>query len=102
MVANWNSTNSFIFYGRGSEIATNRLDDQEVGMLALHLLQTALVYINTLMIQHVLANQHLLAAFKPEYYRALTSLIYGHVNPYGSFEPDTSKRLELDTRDAAA
>ena len=102
VVENWNSTNGFIFYGRGGEIATNRLDDQEVGMLALHLLQISLVYINTLMIQRVLADQHLLAAFKPDDYRALTPLIYGHVNPYGSFELDMSKRLELDSLDAAA
>ena len=61
-----------------------------------------MVYINTLMIQRVLADQHLLAAFKPEDYRALTPLIYGHVNPYGSFELDLSKRLELDSLDTAA
>ena len=102
MVENWNSTNSFIFYGRGGEIATNRVDDQEIAMLALHLLQIALVYINTLMIQRVLTDQQLLAGFRVEDYRALTPLIYGHVNPYGSFELDMSKRLELDPHEAAA
>ena len=29
-------------------------------------------------------------------------MIYGHVNPYGSFELDMNKRLELDTLAAAA
>ena len=29
VVENWNSANSFIFYGKGGEIATNRLSDQE-------------------------------------------------------------------------
>lgn len=29
VVENWNSANSFIFYGKGGEIATNRLEDQE-------------------------------------------------------------------------
>ena len=50
VVENWNSANGFIFYGSGGEIATNRRDDQEVAILALHLLQISLVYVNTLMI----------------------------------------------------
>ena len=53
VVENWNSANFFIFYEKGGEIATNRLDDQEVSVLSLHLLQLSLVYINTLMIQEV-------------------------------------------------
>ncbi len=54
VVENWNSANGFIFYGKGGEIATNRLDDQEISVLCLHLLQICLVYLNTLMIQQVL------------------------------------------------
>jgi TnpA family transposase len=38
----------FILYGRGGEIATNRVEDQEIIVLTLHLLQVSLVYINTL------------------------------------------------------
>ena len=34
---------------KGGEVATNRLEDQKVSVLALHLLQSCLVYINTLM-----------------------------------------------------
>ncbi len=37
VIENWNSANSFIFYGRNGEIATNRLDAQELAVLALHL-----------------------------------------------------------------
>ena len=48
MVENWNSANDFILYGRGGEIATNHVEDQEITVLALHLLQVSLVYINTL------------------------------------------------------
>ena len=54
VVENWNGANSFILYGKGGELATNRLDEQEVIMLSLHLLQLALVLINTLMLQQVL------------------------------------------------
>ena len=41
-------------YGNGGELATNRRENQEIGLLCLHLLQASLVYINTLMIQQVL------------------------------------------------
>src|SRR5262249_60464473 len=54
VIENWNSANDFIFYGKGGEFASNRREDQEITMLALHLLQICLVYINTLMIQQVL------------------------------------------------
>jgi TnpA family transposase len=45
VIENWNSANSFIHYGKGGEFASNRLDDQEISMLSLHLLQISLVYI---------------------------------------------------------
>jgi Tn3 transposase DDE domain len=45
VIENWNGANSFIFYGRSSEFATNRLDEQELAALSLHLLQICLVYI---------------------------------------------------------
>ena len=45
VVENWNNANGFIFFGKGKEIATNRLEDQEIAVLSLHLLQSYLVYI---------------------------------------------------------
>jgi hypothetical protein len=56
VIETWNEANSFILYGKGDEIATNDLENQELTMLALHLLQICLVYINTLMIQRVLTE----------------------------------------------
>jgi TnpA family transposase len=53
-VENWNSANTFIFYGKNSEMRSNSLEDQEVSALSLQLLQNCLVYMNTLMIQEVL------------------------------------------------
>ncbi|ERP98378.1 transposase [Labrenzia sp. C1B10] len=38
VVENWNSTNSFVFFGKGGEIASNRIADQELSAHALHLL----------------------------------------------------------------
>ena len=95
VVENWNATNSFIFYGKGGEIATNRLDDQEVSVLSLHLLQLSLVYVNTLMIQEVLAAPAWSGRLTDEDFRALSPLLYGHVNPYGRFDLDMNERLPL-------
>ena len=68
---NWNRANSFILYGKGGEIATNDLENQELTMLALHLLQICLVYINTLMIQRVLTETDWTQRMLPEDLRAL-------------------------------
>ena len=95
VVENWNSANGFIFYGKSGEIATNRLDDQELSVLSLHLLQACLVYINTLMLQDILADPAWLGRMTVEDFRALSPLVYTHVNPYGTFELDMTTRLPL-------
>jgi TnpA family transposase len=43
-------------YGKGGDIATNRREEQEMTMLCLRILQAALVNVNTLMLQDVLAD----------------------------------------------
>ncbi len=101
VVENWTSANSFIHYGKGGEIATNRLDDQEVAVLCLALVQNALVLINTLMIQRVLAAPAWLARLTPEDLRGLTPLIYAQVHPYGVFRLDMAARLALEEVAAA-
>ncbi len=65
-------------------------------MLSLHLLQVSLVYINTLMIQQVLTDRVWLDRMEADDLRALTPLIYAHINPYGRFELDMQKRLHLE------
>ena len=102
VVENWNSANGFIFFGKGGELASNRQDDQEVSMLALHLLQISLVYINTLMLQRVLSEPAWSGRLTTEDLRGLTPLIYGHVNPYGIFRLDMDTRLSIDPIDATA
>lgn len=96
VVENWNSANGFIFYGDGSEIASNRLEDQELSVLSLHLLQLCLVYVNTLMIQQVLKENIWHERMMAADFRALTPLIYAHINPYGWFELDMDKRLPIE------
>ncbi|WP_088225402.1 Tn3 family transposase [Desulfosporosinus sp. FKB] len=96
VVENWNSANSFIFYGKGGEISTNRLDDQEIAVLSLHLLQNCLVYINTIMLQNILSNQKWFNLMTSEDFRALTPLVYTHINPYGTFKLNMRERLPLE------
>ena len=95
VVENWNSANGFIFYGDRGEIATNRVEEQELAVLALHLLQICLVYINTLFIQDVLADPAWRNRMTPDDWRGLTPLIYAHVNPYGRIELDMQRRLSI-------
>lgn len=96
VVENWNSANSFIFYGKSGEVASNRLEDQELSVLSLQLLQLCLVYVNTLMIQRVLSEPTWLQKMEATDFRALSPLIYSHINPYGRFELDMDKRLVIE------
>lgn len=96
VVENWNSANSFVFFGKGGEIATNRVRDQETAAHALHLLQSSLVYVNTRMVQSILRNPDVAARLSPEDYRGLSPLIYLHINPYGRFEVDLDKRIDFE------
>jgi TnpA family transposase len=96
VIENWNSANNFIFFGKGGEMASNRADDQKISMLSLHLLQLTLVYINTLMIQQILAEPPWANRLNATDLRGITPLIYGHVNPYSSFHLDLHSRLPID------
>ena len=101
MVENWSSANSFVFFGKGGETATNRLEDQEIAVLSLHLLQACLVYVNTLMIEGVLADPQWFNRMRLEDPRGLTPLIYAHFNPDGHFELVMATRLPIKERQAA-
>lgn len=93
VVERWNGVNDFIFYGKGGEFASNRLESQELSVLSLHLLQICLVYVNTLMIQSVLGLPHWEQKLTETDYRAITPLIFSHVNPYGTFKLDMKERI---------
>lgn len=95
VVEQWNGATDFVFFARRGEMVSNRREDHEISMLALHLIQNCMVYINTLMIQTVLARPHWQERLTPRDYAALTPLIWEHVNPYGRFELDMSTRLAL-------
>ena len=81
IVESWNRANSVIFFGKGGDIATNRRDEQELSVLCLRVLQAALVYVNTLMVQDVLADDDWASTLTDEDRRGLTPLFWTHVAP---------------------
>lgn len=76
-------------------------DDQEVSVAALHLLQSCLVYVNTLMLQRVLEENTWRERMTREDVRGLTPLVWGHVSPYGRFDLDMTSRIDLEPKLAA-
>ncbi|NCP78880.1 MAG: transposase, partial [Desulfuromonadales bacterium] len=96
VVETWNGTNDFIFFGKSGELATNRQEDQEMGLLCLHLLQSSLVFINTLMIQRVLQEPAWAERMTERDLAALSPLMTQHINKYGCFEVDLAKRILFD------
>ncbi|MFM9448772.1 Tn3 family transposase [Streptomyces acidiscabies] len=71
-------------------------ESQQASMLALHLLQSALVHVNTLLMQEVLADPKWADKLTGADCRALSPLFWTHVDPYSRFELDMNSRLDLD------
>lgn len=95
VIESWNRANSIIFYGKNSEIASNRRDEQEMSVLCLRICQAAMVLINMLMIQDVLADPDWDGVLTAEDERGLTPLFWQHVLPYGEVKLDMNTRLAL-------
>jgi TnpA family transposase len=95
VIEQWNGATDFVFFARRGELASNQREDHEVSMLALHLVQNCLVYVNTLMLQQVLARPEWAGRLTAVDRRGLTPLIWEHVNPYGRYELDMESRLAL-------
>lgn len=90
----WNSANPDLFYGSAGTIPGSDKEHQEVSMLCPHLLQSALVFINTLLVQSVLKDsawqQKMTAADK----RGLSPLFWSNANLYGTIDIDMGRRLD--------
>jgi TnpA family transposase len=97
VVESWNGAGAQIHYGKAGDIASNRRDEQEMSVLCLHATRAAMVYINTLMIQDVLAEDEWSELFTPEDYRGLTPLIWAHVAMHGEFKLNMNNRLTLSS-----
>ncbi|MEV6324944.1 Tn3 family transposase [Nocardia sp. NPDC051787] len=95
VVENWNSANTVVFYGKDSQLTGADREHAEVSMLALHLLQSALVHINTLLLQAVLEDPEFHDLVGDTERRAMSPLFWSNVNPYGRFRLDMTTRLDL-------
>ncbi|MFE8010884.1 Tn3 family transposase [Streptomyces sp. NPDC057418] len=95
VVENWNSANHDLFYGKDGELTGKDKESQEISMLALHLLQWALVHVNTLLVQEVLVEPKWADKLTEADRRGLSPLFWTHVNPYRRFELDMNRHLHL-------
>ncbi|WP_435825582.1 Tn3 family transposase [Nocardiopsis alba] len=95
VVENWNGANDKFFYGKEGVLTGGDREHAEISMLALHLLQSCLVYVNTLLLQRVLEDPAWAGRLTPEDRRGLNPLFWTHINPYGRFNLDMDKRLDL-------
>ncbi|MFI5689074.1 Tn3 family transposase [Streptomyces sp. NPDC051636] len=95
VVENWNSANTVLHYGKDGALTGPDKEHAETSMLALHLLQSSLVHINTLLLQQVPAEPAWASRLTPEDRRGLTALFWSNINPYGTFRLDMNKRLDL-------
>ena len=96
VIENWNSGNNFIFFGKRGIISSNDDIEQELSILGLHLQQSSLTYINTLMIQQILKKEEWLDKLTIEDKRAITPLFYNHINQYGLYKLDMNERLVIE------
>jgi Tn3 transposase DDE domain len=67
----------------------------ELTALCLRILQVGLVYVNTLMLQDVLAESAWAKLLTPVDRCALTPLFWGNVRPYGEVRLDLGSRLTI-------
>ncbi|WP_431998531.1 Tn3 family transposase [Streptomyces fungicidicus] len=95
VVENWNSANTVLHYGKDGALTGPDKEHAETSMLALHLLQSSLVHVNTLLLQQVLAEPKWAKKLTAEDRRGLTALFWSNINPYGTFRLDMDKRLDL-------
>lgn len=93
----WNGVNDFILIGKKGEMNSNQGEAQELFMLCLHLLQNSLIYVNILMIQEILEQPHWRNKLTASDLRALTPLLFPHVNPYSRFDLNLNERIPLNS-----
>jgi len=89
----WNGGNAVVYFGKGGDIPGNRRDEQELVVLCLRVLQASITYLNTLLIQDVLADGSI--EFTAEDQRGITPLFWSHISPYGEVKIDMTRRISL-------
>ncbi|MGW7572079.1 Tn3 family transposase [Streptomyces tendae] len=93
---NWNSANTVLHHGKDGALTGPDKEHAETSMLALHLLQSSLVHVNTLLLQQVLADPKWAKKLTDEDRRGLTALFWSNVNPYGTVRLDMDMDMDMD------
>jgi TnpA family transposase len=96
VVEQWNSANVAIYYGKEGELTGPDKETQEISMLALHLLQSALVLVNTRLVDRILTEPEWADKLTERDRRGLTPLFWSNVLLHGIFALDLTKRLDYD------
>lgn len=82
---------------KGGDLASNSRDQQELSVLCLQVLQSALVHVNTLMVQDVLIDDAWANRLTVAGRRGLNPLFWAHVAPYGEVGLNMTRRLSLSS-----
>ncbi|MER6017304.1 Tn3 family transposase [Streptomyces anulatus] len=93
VVENGNSANHDLFYGKDGDLTGSDKESQQVSMLALHLLQSALVHVNTLLLQDIRGEVAETAHRRRP--KGPVPAVLDPRKPYGRFELDMNYRLDL-------
>ena len=96
-----NGANDYVRSDKRGELASNRHEEQELGMLCLHILQSSLGLINTLVIQDTLAPPEWADVLTDADRRGLTPVFHTNMTPYGEIQLRTDRRLDLTGIDQA-
>ncbi len=89
----FNGGNAVVYFGKGGDLPGNRRDEQELAVLCLRVLQASITYLNTLMIQDVLADGAIELTDQDR--RGITPLFWSHISPYGEVTVDMTRRISL-------
>ena len=84
------------FYGKDAELTGADREHQEIFMLALHLLQSALVLVNTRLLDRVLDEPDWAERRPTPTGASLTPLFWSNVAMHGTFELDMIERLDYE------
>lgn len=97
VVENYNGVNDYIHFGKSGELSSNRREEQELSMLCLQILLSSLAYINTLMIQDIIAEPEWENVLTDADQRGLTPLFHTNMTPYGDISLHMGQRIALST-----
>lgn len=96
VVEQWNSGNAAIHYGKDSDLPGSDRESQETAMLCLHLLQSALVLVNTRLVDRVLGEPAWAERIDERTRKALTPLFWSNVRLHGEFPLNLHTRIDYD------